>query len=181
MHEGAYGGSKGGKSSLLFYRIQAKSALEVSKPRRLELLKACTETGYDRNVAYVMSLLRKYVEEFVPLSTDLLAECTKNVEAKMQGIAMYIYKSITGEDSDKRLRFARKHLGLSAPPADTKARFGVQGGAFKQSLQDFRPGWNTMQVRRPGAPGARGRAKESGSCFRCFKKGHWARDYKEIM
>ena len=99
---------------------------------RLELLKACTETGYDRNVAYVMSLLRRYVEEFNPLTSEdwkekhlyvnLLNECAKHVNAKMEGIAMYIYKSITGEDSDKRLRFARKHLGAGSPPLDTQAR-----------------------------------------------------------
>ena len=88
--------------------MQAKSALEAHKPLRLELLKACTETGYDRNVAYVMSLLRRYVDEFIPLSpediqekqlyTNLLSECSKHVEAKTEGIAMYIYKSITGEN-----------------------------------------------------------------------------------
>ena len=50
--------------------MQAKSALEVHKPRRLELLRACMETGYDRNVAYVMSLLRTYVDEFSPLSSE---------------------------------------------------------------------------------------------------------------
>ena len=76
--------------------IQAKSDLEVHKPRRLKLLKACTETGYDSNVAYVMSLLRKYIDEFVPLTTEdvkekqlyvnLLAECTKHVEAKTGGV-----------------------------------------------------------------------------------------------
>ena len=59
----------------------------------MELLRACTETGYDRNVAYVMSLLRKYVEDFVPLTTEdlkerhlylnLLSECTKHVEKKL--------------------------------------------------------------------------------------------------
>ena len=120
------------------FELQARSALEVHKPRRLELLRACAETGYDKNVAYVMSLLRKYVEEFTPLSSEdlkekqvyvnLLAYCNRHAEAKIEGIAMYIYKSITGEDSDKRLRFARKHLGLTCPPSESKARVVNPGG-----------------------------------------------------
>ncbi|XP_038045439.1 uncharacterized protein LOC119729631 [Patiria miniata] len=171
---------------------QAKSAFEVHKPRRLELLKACAETGYDRNVAYVMSLLRKYVDEFAPLSSDdikekqmyvnLLTECTKHVEAKVQGIAMYIYKSITGEDSDKRLRFARKHLGLAAPPADNKARVGPQGGVARPWRQSFRPRWNPQQGQRGwGFRSSLGAAKQAGACFRCQKRGHMARDCKEIL
>ncbi len=126
----------------------------------MELLRACTETGYDRNVAYVMSLLRKYVDDFAPLTAEdlkerhlyinLLSECTKHVEANMPGVAMYIYKSITGEDSDKRLRFARKHLGLSAPPMDNKGRLVSQAG----SVRGGRLGSNTIQARLPAVSAA---------------------------
>ena len=154
-------------------------------------MKACTETGYDRNVAYVMSVLRKYVEEFTPLTPDdikekqmyvnLLTECTKHVDSKVQGIAMYIYKSVTGEDSDKRLRFARKHLGLSAPPADTKSRVEPQGGVFTPWRQGFRPRWNYQQGQRGGGFRSLGLAKQTGACFRCQKRGHMARDCKEIQ
>ena len=177
---------------ICLYVMQAKSALEVHKPRRLELLKACTETGYDRNVAYVMSLLRKYVDEFAPLTPDdvkekqmysnLLAECTKHVEAKVQGVAMYIYKSITGEESDKRLRFARKHLGLNAPPTDVRARVGQQGGIARPWRPGPRSRWFYQQSQRGrGARSTLGFAKQTGACFRCLKSGHMARDCKEIL
>ena len=169
--------------------IQAKSALEVHKPKRLELLKACLETGYDRNVAYVMSLLRSYVDEFSPLTPEdvreqqlyvnLLSDCTKHVQAKTPGIAMYIYKSITGEDSDKRLRFSRKHLGLIAPPAELKAQSPPNQGFFsrpaRQPLRDRGDFRQPRQAQFPRVPRAR------DICFRCRKKGHFARDCKEIM
>ena len=162
---------------------QAKSALEVHKPGRLQLLKACTETGYDRNVAYVMALLRKYVSEFVPLSPEdikekqlyvnLLSDCNKHVEAKTPGIAMYIYKSITGEDSDKRLRFARKHLGHIVPPGDVKPRSAAQSGTAFRAGQPQRQGFR--QFRQPGVP------RDRDVCFRCRKRGHFSRDCKEIL
>ncbi len=118
----------------------------------MELLKVCTETGYDRNVAYAMSLLRKYVEEFVPLTAEdikekqlyanILTQCTKHVEARTEGVAMYIYKSITGEDSDKPLRLARKHLGLGSPPSEVN-RNRAKAPAVPQEpfRQGFRSGW----------------------------------------
>ncbi|XP_038056426.1 uncharacterized protein LOC119728308 [Patiria miniata] len=168
---------------------QAKSALEVHKPRRLELLKACLETGYDRNVAYVMSLLRSYVDEFAPLSTEdmkeqqlyvnLLSDCTKHVQAKTPGIAMYIYKSITGEDSDKRLRFSRKHLGLSAPPSELKAQSSAsQGFLNRPARQPLRFRGDLRQPRQ--GQFSRG-PRERDVCFRCRRKGHYARDCKEIV
>ena len=145
------------------------------------LLKACTETGYDRNVAHVMALLRKYVSEFTPLSLEdlkekqlyvnLLSDCTKHVEATISGIAMYIYKSITGEDSDKRLRFARKHLGHITSPTDDRGRSIAQSGVFARSRQPQRQ--NLRQFRQPS-----GMPRDRNVCFRCRKGGHFARDCK---
>ena len=151
------------------------------------------ETGYDRNVAYVMALLRTYIDEFTPLSSEdwkekhfyvnLLSECTKHVEAKTEGVAMYIVKSITGEDSDKRLRFARKHLGLAHPPMESKGRGtnpGSWGDARSRQGAPYRRGY--QQARQPRVTRralAVPRARDT--CYRCQKKGHFARDCKEIM
>ena len=151
------------------------------------------ETGYDRNVAYVMSLLRTYVDEFSPLSSEdwkekhfyvnLLSECTKHVEAKIEGVAMYIYKSITGEDSDKRLRFARKHLGSAQSPAESKGRGVGQGGWAEMRGEQRAPyvrGY--QQARQPWVPRKAFSAPRARDiCYQCQKKGHFARDCKEIM
>ena len=144
------------------------------------LLKACTETGYDRNVAYVMALLRKYVSEFTPLSLEdlkekqLLCESSFRLHQAISGIAMYIYKSITGEDSDKRLRFARKHLGHITSPTDGRGRSAAQSGVFARSRQPQRQ--NFRQFRQPS-----GIPRDRDVCFRCRKRGNFARDCKEII